>query len=91
MRHSRLLAALLGMASLSVVGAAGAQTQTQARHGTEPSGSSYTYEFIDDDLLGDTLSSPPPILQGGWRTKRITLIRPRASFVAEMLTSVETM
>lgn len=91
MRHSRLLAALLAVASLSVVGAASAQTKTKDTAGASGSGGSYTYTFIDDDLLGDTLSSPPPILKGGWRTKRITLIRPRASFVAEMLTSVETM
>lgn len=89
MRHSRLLALAAAVASFSVVGAASAQTPTQARH--EPSNDAYTYTFIDDDLLGDTLSSPPPILKGGWRTKRIMLIRPRASFVAEMLTSVETM
>jgi hypothetical protein len=85
MRHSRLVALVAAMACFSVVGAASAQTPTQSKP------DSYTYTFIDDDLLGDTLSSPPPILKGGWRTKRITLIRPRASFVAEMLTSVETM
>ncbi|HEX2870848.1 MAG TPA: hypothetical protein VHP33_06320 [Polyangiaceae bacterium] len=89
MRHSRLVALVVAVASFSVVGAASAQTPTPARH--EPSNHAYTYEFIDDDLLGDTLSSPPPILKGGWRNRRITLIRPRASFVAEMLTSVETM
>jgi hypothetical protein len=89
MRHSRLVALVVAVASFSVVGAASAQTPTQARQ--EPSNNSYTYTFIDDDLLGDTLSSPPPILKGGKRPMRITLIRPRASFVVEMLTSVETM
>jgi hypothetical protein len=84
MRHSRSVALVVAVASFSVVGAAGAQTK-------QPKEDSYTYTFIDDDLLGDTLSSPPPILKGGKRPMRITLIRPRASFVVEMLTSVETM
>jgi hypothetical protein len=83
MRYSRLLAGALALASFSVVGVASAQTPSKE--------DSYTYTFIDDDLLGDTLSSPPPILKGGWRPKRITLIRPRASFVGEMLKSVEAM
>lgn len=85
MRHSRLVALVVAVAASSVVGAASAQTPTQAKV------DSYTYTFIDDDLLGDTLSSPPPILKGGKRPMRITLIRPRASFVVEMLKSVETM
>jgi hypothetical protein len=84
MRHSRLVALVVAVASFSVVGVASAQTK-------QPQEDSYTYTFIDDDLLADTLSSPPPILKGGWRNRRITLIRPRASFVAEMLTTVEAM
>ena len=81
MRNSRLLATALALACFATVGSASAQTKVDA----------YTYTFIDDDLLADTLGSPPPILKGGHRTTRITLIRPRASFVAEMLKSVETM
>jgi hypothetical protein len=79
------------MTAFSVAGAASAQTQSKETGDASGSASSYSYTFLDDDLLGDTLSSPPPILKGGWRPKRITLIRPRASFVAEMLKSVETM
>ena len=81
MRHSRLLAALLAMASCSLAGGASAQTKEEG----------YTYILDEDGLLGDTLSSPPPILKGGFRPRRILLIRPRATFVAEMLKSVETM
>ena len=75
------------MACFATVGAASAQS----RHAAVPSNDAYTYTFTDDDLLADTLGSPPPVIHGGHRTTRITLIRPRAAFVAEMLESVETL
>jgi hypothetical protein len=81
MRHSKLVAVAMAAACFSTVGAASAQTKVDA----------YTYTFTDDDLLADTLSSPPPIIKGGPRPRRIMLLRPRASFVAEMLKAVETL
>ena len=52
---------------------------------------SYTYTFMDDDLIGDTLSTNTAIIKVRPHPPRIMLIRARASFVAEMIKSVELM
>lgn len=52
---------------------------------------SYIYTFTDDDLIGDTLSTTSALIKVRPPAARVTLIRPRASFVAEMLKSVEVM
>jgi hypothetical protein len=51
----------------------------------------YGYHFDDDFMVGDTLSSPPPILKLPKRGIKVQLIRARTSFVGEMLESVETL
>lgn len=59
---------------------------------TSQQGGAYTYDFKDADrLAGDTLGSPPPILSGPIKTRRVMLIRARTQFVSEMLKSVETL
>ncbi len=49
------------------------------------------YVFDDDALLGETLGTTPPTIRGSKRARRVLLIRPRASFVAETLKSVEAL
>ena len=56
-----------------------------------PSDDNYTYRFDDDQMVGDTLSTTPPLLVLRKKPLRVQLIRPRASFVAEMLKSVDTL
>ena len=51
----------------------------------------YGYHFDDDYMVGDTLASTPPLLIIRKRAVHVDLIRPRASFVAEMLKSVEAL
>lgn len=51
----------------------------------------YSYRFEDDYMVGETLSSTPALLRIRDRLPRVNMIRPRASFVAEMFKSVETM
>lgn len=83
LRKSSAVAALAAVVSmLGPVGNAHAQADTD-----QP----YDYLFDDDYMVGDTLSTPPPLLTLRPNPLRVTLIRPRASFVAEMLKSVETM
>lgn len=81
MRHSKPFAAALALSLLALSGVAGAQTKDE----------SYSYHFDDDLMLGDTLSAPPPIIRMRRTPPRIMLIRPRASFVGEMLKSVEVL
>jgi len=62
-----------------------------AQSGKQASPDSYIYTFTDDDLIGDTLSATTALIKVRRPAARITLIRPRASFVAEMVKSVESM
>ena len=81
----RLIAVGLAAASLSVTLAASAQPKTEAP------ASAYTYDFEPDDLIGETLSTTPPLLRVRPKALRVMLLRPRASFVGEMLKSVEVL
>ena len=51
----------------------------------------YIYTFTDDDLIGDTLGTTTALIRVRPPAARVTLIRPRASFVPEMLKSIELM
>ena len=75
----------LALSALAVASPSRAQTTTT----TEPDG--YIYDFKDDYMVGDTISTMTSIIQVRKRAARVTLIRPRASFVAEMLKSVEVL
>jgi hypothetical protein len=77
---------MLGLSLSAGVFASPAVAQT-AR--ADPDGS--FYEFVDDDMLGDTISSNTAILRIRPIAAKVRLIRPRASFVAEMLKSVESL
>lgn len=79
---------LLGVLGFLLCASAGERTAlAQAR--SEPSDS--FYEFSDDEMLGDTLSSLTAIIKVRPPAARVSLIRPRASFVSEMLKSVEVL
>lgn len=81
MRRPKLLLAAV-LATLALPTLAQAQTPTN----------DYTYDFEPDNLVGDTLSTTPPLLKiRAIKLPRVMLIRPRASFVAEMLQSVEVL
>jgi hypothetical protein len=81
MRCSRPFAAALAFAVLGLTGAASAQNKD----------TDYSYHFEDDLMVGDTFASPPPPIIVRRTSPRIMLLRPRASFVAEMLKSVEAL
>jgi hypothetical protein len=51
----------------------------------------YSYFFESDNLVGDTLGSPPPLLRVRPLHGRVMLLRPRTAFVAELLQSVEAL
>jgi hypothetical protein len=81
MRKSKMFAALgaLGWLALSTV--AHAQAKPDA----------YTYDFEPDDLMGEAMATTPALLKIRPVPPKIMLLRPRASFVAEMLKSVEVL
>ena len=61
----------------------------QAQQGDPPP--AYRYDFEPDDLVGETLSTTPALLKIRPQPRRIMLLRPRASFVSELLQSVEVL
>jgi hypothetical protein len=81
MRQAKLIAAVLAVSLLSIAGVAGAQ----------PKPDEYSYHFDDDFMVGDTLGTTPLVILERKPSPRIMLLRPRASFVGEMLKCVETM
>ena len=81
MRPTKPFAAVIALALLTVAGDAGAQEKDER----------IEYRFKDDQMLGTTLSSTMAILKVNLHPERVMLLRPRASFVDELLKSVETM
>jgi len=80
----RLMLGLYGALAV-LVGSPNAFAQAASARDEAP-----VYEFVDDYMVGSTLDGTPPLLRvPGQIRPRILLIRPRASFVAELLTSVE--
>jgi hypothetical protein len=81
MAHKKPFAAALTLSLLAFSGVAGAQSKDE----------DYSYHFDDDLMVGDSFSTPPPLLRIRAKQPRIMLLRPRASFVGEMLKSVEVL
>jgi hypothetical protein len=81
MRYSKSFVAAAAFAVSAFSSVAGAQTKDE----------DYSYHFDDDLMVGDTFSTPPPLLRLRTKQPRIMLLRPRASFVGEMLKSVEVL
>lgn len=79
MPSTRLTATLCAASTLLFVSPALAQ----------PAPEPIEYHFDDDAMVGGTLSANLALLKVRARPPRVTLIRPRASFVAELVTSVE--
>jgi hypothetical protein len=74
---------LAGALAFSVLAA------SSASHAQSKADESLIYEFEDDDLMGDALGTTSALIRVRPDAARVTLIRPRASFVPEMLKSVE--
>jgi hypothetical protein len=80
---SKLIATLgLSLSAFVIASPAFAQTARAEADGS-------FYEFDDDDMLGDTISSNTASIRVRPPAAKVSLIRPRVSFVAEMLESVE--
>lgn len=81
MRSPRFIVVPAVAALLALSASAAAQTKED----------NYSYRFEDDDLVGSTLGTTPPILRMRPRVMHVTLIRPRVAFVGELLKSVEAL
>jgi hypothetical protein len=81
MRRAKRVCAALALVWFALPGVASAQAKQDG----------YDYHFDDDYMVGDTLATTPPLIMVRRSVPRIMLLRPRASFVGEMLKSVEAL
>ena len=81
MRPRPSLAAALAVGAFFL----GSDALAQTRH------DHYDYHFEEDNLVGDTLSTPPPLLRIPEKGRRVLMIRPRVTFVAELIGTVEAL
>ena len=90
----RQLSILAGLATVLVTGIAGAQAPAGAPPGAGGGGEKkdgYGYEFSDDPLNAGGFGPNDATIRVRPGPVRTTLIRPRTSFVNEMLKSVENL
>jgi hypothetical protein len=78
---------VFSLAAIVVFSAPAAFAQSKSKQADD----NYGYRFDDDHMIGDTLSTTPPLIKVRRPAARVQLIRARASFVAEMLKSVEAL
>ena len=91
MKLSRPLAVALAFVALAVPALASAQGKT-AEKAAAPvdDGRSYEYKFDDDLMSGGGIDGTSPIIHVTSHALRSQLIRPRTSFVPELLKSGES-
>ena len=83
LKHTLFATCLMGTCVLAATPA------TAQDHRVSDTADGYAVEFEDGDLLGQTLSLAGLLLPLRSDSPRILLIRPRASFVPELTTSIE--
>ncbi|HEY2513960.1 MAG TPA: hypothetical protein VGI39_24000 [Polyangiaceae bacterium] len=96
MRHHKIgfalvLSALLVASSSFAQGGAGAKPAAAGGGGGGDKGDGYGYEFSDDPLSAGGFGPNDATIRVRPGPVRTTLIRPRTSFVPEMLKSVENL
>lgn len=85
-----LVVSLLATAALAIAPAALAQPAAKAAAAPVDDGRGYEYKFTDDLLAGGGMDGTAPIIRVRAHALRSQLIRPRTSFVPEMLKSAES-
>ena len=83
-KTSKFVALSIGVAAFALSSAAMAQDAKDAK-----GGEGYGYEFSDDPLNAGGFGPNDATIKVRPRAARTTLIRPRTTFVPEMLKSVE--
>ena len=86
MKHSTKAAVAIVLSALLVAPSVFAQDIKETK---EEGGDGYGYEFDDDPLNAGGFGPNDATIKVRARAARTTLIRPRTSFVPEMLKSVE--
>jgi hypothetical protein len=89
-RRSIVLALGLSVVTSSVCSTARAERTRDAPRSSETS-DDYGYVFSDDVMQAGAFTPDDPRITVVMRARRVTLIRPRTAFVAELLRSVESL
>jgi len=88
-KRSQVVAISIGVAAFALSSAALAQAAAPAAGGGGDHPDGYGYEFSDDPLNAGGFGPSDATIKVRPRAARTTLIRPRTTFVPEMLKSVE--
>ena len=88
LKHSKVVAISIGVAAFVLSSAALAQDAKPGAGGGDKA-DGYGYEFSDDPLNAGGFGPNDATIKVRPRAARTTLIRPRTTFVPEMLKSVE--
>ena len=88
-KRSKVVAISIGLAAFVAAPAAFAQASPPAAGGGGDHADGYGYEFSDDPLNAGGFGPNDATIKVRPRAARTTLIRPRTTFVPEMLKSVE--
>jgi hypothetical protein len=89
MKLARSIALAAAVVTLAVPALASAQGQKAQAAAPVDDGRGYEYKFEDDDLLGGGIGGDTPMIRVGSKAIRAQLIRPRTSFVPELLKSAD--
>lgn len=84
--HRKMLRLVLVGLGLSVAQTAMAEPTTSSKN---LDNGDYSYQFSDEDLLGDTLGAVGDMYRGRPKYARVLLLRPRTSLVQELIKSAE--
>lgn len=87
MKRSGKVSIIAGLVGFSLIAVAPAAFAQKAKESTGEDG--YGYEFTDDPLSAGGFGPNDSTIRVRAKAQRTTLIRPRTSFVPEMLKSVE--
>ena len=88
-KRSKVVAISIGLAAFALAPAVFAQDKAAAGGGGGDKADGYGYEFSDDPLNAGGFGPNDATIKVRPRAARTTLIRPRTTFVPEMLKSVE--
>ena len=91
MRRTKLVATIAGLGVFLIASAAWAQVRTVEDVDSSEGESGYGYEFDDDPLAAGGFGPNDATIRVRPGPVRTTLIRPRVSFVDNMLKSVENL
>lgn len=91
MFHLRIRLFTLALVSTLVASSWCGVGHAETAESTRSASGEYEYRFVDDDLLGNTLTNGGDVYKVRAGFRRVLLLRPRTAFVVQLFKSVENL